>query len=277
MGLRARDPLRLSRGLPVVASVLLAVAVRVPAAGGETAAGHVAAVRCRDIKAFLSAPVVPELPDVVGRVGEPSAHDAAPGVKAGRDLTRDHVDDAAQRRRAVEHGACALHHLDARHVLERHQVPIDPASIPLVGGHAVDQQQHPAAEPLHVARRATDVHLTVQELHARRLVDCFVHGRDRPPGDVGIGDERDARHHLAQELRALGGGDDDGLQLHGGAEAVVALERIPRGQGQGVVEGPIAEKPDPYDDEPGWHAQLVAALGIRHARSGAVNDSDSRA
>src|SRR2546427_3570630 len=41
----------------------------------------------------------------------------------------------------------------------------------LFRSHAVDQQQHPAAEPLHVARRVTDVHLTVQELHARRLVD----------------------------------------------------------------------------------------------------------
>src|SRR5881392_1275795 len=198
--LGGRDPLRFGRGLPVVAPVLLAVAVRVPPAGRVAAARRGGSVRRRDIEALQSARIVAEPPDVERWVGVRATEGAYPGVEAARDLPRDHVDHAAQRRRAVERGARALHHLDPRDVLERDEVPIDPTPVALIRGHAVHEHQHAAAEPLHVARRAADVHLTVEELHSGSLVYGFVHGRDGPAGDVGIADERDARHRLAQEL-----------------------------------------------------------------------------
>ncbi len=213
----------------------------------------------------------------MGRVGVHTTEGPYPGVQPVRDLTRDHVDHAAERRRAVKRGACALHYFDTRHVLERDQVPIDPASIPLIRGHAVHEHQHAAAEPLHVARRAADVHLAVEELHPGRLIHCFVHRRDGPAGDFGIGDERHASHHLAQQLRTLAGGDDDRLQqCDRGNEPIVALERIPCGHGHRVVDGLETEETDPHDDAPGWYAQPEAALGVRHRRRVTV-DPDHRA
>src|SRR5439155_3207175 len=52
--LRVREPLRFGRSLPVVAPVLLAVAVRVPPAGRVAAARRGGSVRRRDIEALRS-------------------------------------------------------------------------------------------------------------------------------------------------------------------------------------------------------------------------------
>src|SRR5207245_9782369 len=186
---------------------------------------------------FAGTGVVAETPDVVRRIAEQAARGSHAGMEAQWDLARDQVHDAAQRRRAVQRGARSLDHLDPLHSVERHEVPVDAAAVALVGGDAVHEQQHAAAQPLHVARGAADVHLAVQELNAGGLVHGFVNGGNGPPGDVGLLQHGDAGDGLVEELGALGGGDDDlRLQLYGGRpQKVVALDGGGGPDGEGVA------------------------------------------
>src|SRR2546426_11846510 len=124
-----RMPLGLAPGLPLVAPVLLPVAVGVTAAEGEAATQLLAAVRAGDVEAAEPAGVVAELPDTLRRIGIRARRGAHPTVKADRKVVRDDVHDAAERRRAVERGAGALHDLDAVHLFERQHVPVDAAAV----------------------------------------------------------------------------------------------------------------------------------------------------
>src|SRR2546427_7086175 len=86
-----RMPLGLAPGLPLVAPVLLPVAVGVTAAEGEAATQLLAAVRAGDVEAAEPAGVVAELPDTLRRIGIRARRGAHPTVKADRKVVRDDV------------------------------------------------------------------------------------------------------------------------------------------------------------------------------------------
>src|SRR5206468_919667 len=159
-------PLSLACRLPVVAPVLLAVAVRVPAARREARAERIGAVGSRHVDPLFGTRVVAEPPGLLRWLRATARPRAHARVDTGFDVAREHVHDPAERRGAVQRRACPFHDLHALHVLERDQVPVDAAAVALVRGDAVHQQEHARAEALHVAGRAADVHLAVQELHA---------------------------------------------------------------------------------------------------------------
>ena len=251
-----RPPVELRSRLPVVAPVLLAVAVRMPATAGDARAHQLGPVGARRIEPLLGARVVAEFPDVIRRVRVAAAGGAHACVEARRDVAREHVHDAAQRRRPVQRGPRALHDLDALHVLERHQVPVDPAAVALVRRDAVHEHQHPASQALYVARRPPDVDLPVQELHARRFVHGFVHRVHRSAGELGVAHDGDARDGLVEELGALGSGDDHGPEHdewkaigHGRAEYEACLHRVACRDADCVEGRDVADEPRPDDDD----------------------------
>ena len=96
-------------------------------------------------------------------------------------------------------------------MIHREHVPVDASAIAFVGGNAVHEQQHAGTQALHVAARAADVDLAVQELHAGRLVHRFIHRGHRAARDLRVGHERYARDDLIEELGAFPGRHDHGL------------------------------------------------------------------
>ena len=189
-------------------------------------------------------------------------------VDTGFDVAREHVHDPAERRGAVQRRARPFHDLHALHVLERDQVPVDAAAVALVRGDAVHQQEHARAEALHVAGRAADVHLAVQELHAGGLVHRFVHGGDGAAGELGVGDHRDAGDRLVEQLGALGGGHDDGLRdERRGGQGDVDEQRLSRLDGQCIDDVAVSDAVDVQDDLAGTHWCQPKAPGAVGQRS----------
>ena len=185
-GVGRRMPFGLSRGLPLIALVLLAVAVGVTAAQGEAAAERLGAVRAGHVETAEAARVVTEAPELLRRVGVPASRGPYAAMKADRDVVGDEVHHATQRRGAIERGAGPLHDLDAVDLLERHHVPVDATAVAFVRRHAIHQQQHPRAEAFHEAARAADVHLAVEEQNPRGPVHGFVHGAHGAARDVRV-------------------------------------------------------------------------------------------
>src|SRR5438445_4756700 len=170
---QARLPLALAGELPVVAVVLLAVAVGAPAAQGDRPAQIIAAVARGEIGTAMDTGEVAEAPLRVGRVGVGATGESQAGVEAEGDLAGDEVHHATEGGRPVQGRARTLHDLDALDVIYGEQIPVDAAAVALVGGNAVHQQQNPAAEALDETARAADVDLAGEELDPGRLVDGF--------------------------------------------------------------------------------------------------------
>ena len=79
----------------------------------------------------------------------------------------DDVDNAAKRLRAVEHGAAALHDLDALHGVETHHVEV--ADVVKGRGHAVDKDKCPILHAAQIhARIARDPRLSIRA-HVREM------------------------------------------------------------------------------------------------------------
>src|SRR5216683_7276130 len=206
---RARLPLALTPELPVVAMVLLAVAVGAPPANGDRPAQLIPSVARGETGAALDPGEIAEAPLGVGWVGIRATGEPQASVEAERDVARDEVHHAAEGSRPVQGRACPFHNLDALDVIHREQIPVDAAAVALVGGNAVHQQQDPAAEALYKPARAADIDLAREELDPGRLVDGFIDRVDGALGDVGVGHQSHAWHDVLERLGAFGGGDDD--------------------------------------------------------------------
>ena len=97
-----RDPGASAEYFPMIAPVLLAVAVGVAASCGQSGPDRVAAVGDARVQPFSSAGVIAEPPHVLWRIGERTARGPHARVAAGWQLARDEVHHAAERRGAVQ-------------------------------------------------------------------------------------------------------------------------------------------------------------------------------
>jgi hypothetical protein len=130
------------------------------------------------------------------RIGVNAGGESHPLVYADRHITGRHIHDATKGRGAIEGGARAFEDVDPFDLIDRHEIPIDAATIALVHRHAVHQEEHAGVQPLHVSRRAADIDLPVQELNGRLFVDGFVDRVYRSPVDLFRADLRNARRRM---------------------------------------------------------------------------------
>jgi hypothetical protein len=172
----------------------------------------------------------------------------------------------------------APHHLHALCHVQRHQVPVDPAAVTFVRGHAVDEQEHARSDAFNEATRSPDIDLAVEEQDAWSLVHRLVHGVDGAAREIAIRHERDARDGLVEQLGALRRRDDDRHEREpAGVQHHVQAQRVTRGYGDAVhrrsVRQPLEAQHDPARRE---RSQAVTPRDVRDPGRPGGADPDVR-
>ena len=193
--------------------VLLPVAIGVTCAAADTRANGLVPVGPGAIAATLEPRLVPELPDRVRRIGVDPAGESHALVDAAGHVARRQVDDAAERRRAIEGRASPLEDIDALDLIDRHEIPVDAAAIALIHRHPVHEEQYARVEALHISCRAPDVDLAVQELNGGHFVHGLVDRVHGSPIDLLFTHLRNTRHGVITEAGQFRADDIQRRQL----------------------------------------------------------------
>ena len=133
------------------------------------------------------------------------------------------LDDAPERRAAVEVGCPAFQDLDPLDRGTRHAAPVDPAPEGVVQGHAVEEDQRPAgsARPHAAKRRALRCRVgdpaarPPEQAETRDLAQRVVEGQGGARGDVGPAEDDDALGGVAQPRLGPARGDGHLLASRG--------------------------------------------------------------